>query len=460
MNRAAEAIAASAYSRATAGDTSPPSTIGRHKRYSPTELGEFDRAAALLPGGALGGNQLAADAKFVFARAQGARFWDTSGNEYVDYCLGSGAMLLGHAHQSIQRAVTEQVAKGTHYFAYLNEPALELAEIVARHVPCVEKMRFTVSGSEATFHAMRLSRGFTGREKIIKFEGAYHGHHDYAQISTTPKRESNFPEGVPDTAGIPRGARDTMLIARYNDLDCVRQLARQHKDDLAAIIVEPIQRIIQPQPGFLEGLREIATEFDCVLIFDEVVTGWRLALGGAQEHFGVMPDLSTFGKVLGGGLPVGGVGGRADIMDLCDPTNKGQEGFVYQNGTLNGNPLGMAAAVATLRELEKPGTYERLFERGETLRQGLRAILTRRGIDAVIVGYGPMWHLLFGAPGEPRDYRDIQRADGKKLTAFDTELIRQGFFALPGNRRFVSLAHTDKDFEDSFAAFDAACRKL
>lgn len=441
---------------ATAGAT----PLGRHDNLAPVEREEFETAKKLLPGGALGGNQLAADAKFVFSHAKGARFWDTSGNEYVDYCLGSGAMVLGHAHESIQRAVTEQVAKGTHYFAYLNEPALQLAEMVARHVPCVEKMRFTVSGSEATFHAMRLARGFTGREKIMKFEGAYHGHHDYAQISTTPKRESNFPEGVPDTAGIPRGARDTVLIARYNDLDCVRQLARQHVDDLAAIIVEPIQRIINPQPGFLEGLRKVADETGCVLIFDEVVTGWRLALGGAQEHFGVTPDLSTFGKVLGGGLPVGGIGGRADIMDLCDPTNKGQAGFVYQNGTLNGNPLGMAGAVATLRELEKPGTYERLFERGETLRQGLRKILQRHNIDAIIVGYGPLWHLLFGATGEPRDYRDIQKADGKKLAAFDMELIRQGFFALPGNRRFVSLAHTDQDFEDSFAAFDAACRKL
>jgi len=438
-------------------DSSP---LGRHGHLTSAERAEFATAKALLPGGALGGNQLTEDAKFVFSRAQGARFWDSSDNEYVDYCLGSGAMVLGHAHPSLQQAVTEQVAKGTHYFAYLNEPALELAKMVARHVPCVEKLRFTVSGSEATFHAIRLARGFTGREKILKFEGAYHGHHDYAQISTTPKRESNFPEGIPDTAGIPQGARETVLLARYNDLDCVREIARSHKDELAAIIVEPIQRIISPQPGFLEGLRQIADEVGCVLIFDEVVTGWRLALGGAQEHFGVTPDLSTFGKVLGGGLPVGGIGGKAEIMDLCDPTNKGQAGFVYQNGTLNGNPLGMAAALATLRELEKPGTYQKLFATGEAVRQGLRRILERHKIDAKIVGYGPMWHLLFGVAGEPRDYRDIQKADGKKLAAFDMELVRQGFFVLPGNRRFVSLAHNERDLDDSFAAFDAACREL
>jgi len=198
----------------------------------------------------------------------------------------------------------------------------------------------------------------------------------------------------------------------------------------------------------------------CLLIFDEVVTGWRLALGGAQEHFGVIPDLSTFGKVLGGGLPVGGVGGRADVMDLCDPTRKGEPGFVYQNGTLNGNPLGMAAAVATLQELERPGTYARLFASGEALRQGLRRVLGRRDLDACVVGYGPMWQILFGAKGEPRDYGDIRHADGKKLAAFDMELIRQGFFVLPGNRRFVSLAHSEQDIEESLGAFDAACRKF
>ena len=443
-----------------ANDLTRSVQLGRHGRVISVERDEFDLARRLLPGGALGGNQLAPDAKFVFHHAKGARFWDVSGNEYVDFCLGSGAMLLGHAHASVQTAVREQVAKGTHYFAYLNEPALVLAETIARHVPCVEKMRFTVSGSEATFHAIRLARGHTGREKIIKFEGAYHGHHDYAQISTAPKRESNFPEGQPDTAGIPQAARETLLVARYNDLACVRQLAEQYRNDLAAIIVEPIQRIISPQPGFLNGLRQIADDVGCLLIFDEVVTGWRLALGGAQEHFGVEPDLSTFGKVLGGGLPVGGVGGRAAVMDLCDPTYKGTASFVYQNGTLNGNPLGMAAAMATLRELERPHTYKRLFERGESLRHGLRNILARHAIDAQVVGYGPMWHMLFCTLGEPRDYRDIQRADGEKLALFDMELIRQGFFVLPANRRFISLAHTDNDLEDSFAAFDAACRKF
>jgi glutamate-1-semialdehyde 2,1-aminomutase len=436
------------------------SRLGRHGHLTAVEGAEFTRARQLLPGGALGGNQLADDAKFVFSRASGARFWDASDNEYIDYCLGSGAMVLGHAHQSVQRAVTEQVAKGTHYFAYLNEPAIALAEIVARHVPCVEKLRFTLSGSEATFHAMRLARGFTGRTKIIKFEGAYHGNHDYAQISTTPQRESNFPDGLPDSAGIPSAARDTMLIARYNDLECVRNIAIANKSDLAAIIVEPIQRIISPQPGFLSGLRDLANEVGCVLIFDEVVTGWRLALGGAQEHFGVLPDLSTFGKILGGGLPVGGVGGRADIMDLCDPARKGEADFVYQNGTLNGNPLGMAAALATLRELERSDTYAQLFAKGESLRAGLRKILAQRGVEAAVVGYGPMWHLLFGRAGEPKDYSDIRVADSKTLAAFDMELIRQGFFVLPNTRRFVSLAHSDQDLEDSFAAFDAACRQF
>lgn len=433
--------------------------LGRHGRYSATEVAEIATGKSCLPGGLLGGNTLADDARFVFHHAEGARFWDVSGNEYVDYCIGSGSLILGHAHPAIQRALLAQIPKGTHYFAFLNEPALEVAQRITRHSPCVERVRFTTSGSEATFHAMRMARAFTGRDKILKFEGGYHGNHDYAQLSTAPKSVADFPTPVPDTAGIPKAVQDLVLIAPYNNLAATRQIVAANANDLAAIIVEPIQRIISPQPGFLEGLRKLTQEFGCLLIFDEVVTGWRLALGGAQEHYGVVPDLAAFAKILGGGLPVGAVGGRADIMDQCDPAQKGKPGYVYQNGTLYGNPLGAAAALATLTEMEKPGVFDQLFRRGEDMRAGLRKIVSRHGLDAVVIGYGPMWHVLFGG-SEPRNYRDLLSADAKKLIAFDTELIRQGFFVLPGNRRFVSLAHTDSDLEDSFAAFDAACRKF
>lgn len=432
-------------------------TFDWHRHMNARERGLIDHAPSVLPGGCLGGNQLAPDIRFVFREGHGARFTDVSGNEYIDYCLGSGALVLGHAHASVTKAVSEQIGRGAHFFAYLNEPAIKLADKIAQHGPCVDLVRFTTCGSEATFHAMRLSRAFTGRTKILKFEGAYHGNHDYAQISITPKRVENYPQGVPDTDGIPPLVREHVLVAPYNDGAAVREIVSQHRDEVAAIIVEPIQRIISPRPEFLQELRETADRFGAVLIFDEVVTGFRYALGGAQEYFGVKPDLATYGKIIGGSLPVGAVGGRADIMKLCDPTNKGQPGYVYQNGTLYGNPLGCAAGLAAIETLEQPGSYDLLFKLGEQVRKGLADILKRRGIDAVVFGDGPMWHMLF-ADKPPTNHRDVMKSDGQKLAKFDTELIRHGIFVLPATRRFVSSAHTDADIEETFVRFDAACR--
>ncbi|MGH6952613.1 MAG: aspartate aminotransferase family protein [Alphaproteobacteria bacterium] len=433
--------------------------FGRQGGLAKAEAEEIAAAKATLPGGVLGGNRFADDAEFVFKEAQGARFRDVSGNEYIDYCLGSGTMVLGHAHPAVTKAIVEQAPKGTHYFTYLNEPAVRAAAKVVAHVPCVEKLRFTTSGSEATFHALRLARAFTKRNKILKFEGAYHGHHDYAQLSTSPKRAADYPTAEPDSAGIPEVVRALVLVAPFNDLEATRRIVEANRPELAAIIVEPIQRVITPAPGFLGGLRALADAAGAVLVFDEVVTGWRLALGGAQEHYGVTPDLATFGKIIGGGLPVGAVGGRGDIMDQCDPGQKGAPGFVYQNGTLQANPLGAAASLATLTELERPGTYESLYRLGDELRRGLRRIVERHALGAIVCGYGGIWHILF-TNKEPRNHRDVMAADGKRLVAFDTELIRQGVFVLPGTRRFVSLVHGERDFEDTFRAFDAACRRF
>ena len=431
--------------------------LGRHGRISATEAEEFAIAKDVFPGGALGGNSLPEDAKFVFSHGSGSRFWDVSGNEYIDYCLGSGALVLGHAHPAIAKAVGEQATRGTHFFAYLNEPAVRLAEKVTKLIPCAERIRFTTSGSESTFHAIRLARAFTKREKLIKFEGAYHGNHDYAQLSTAPKQAMPFPTPQPDTAGIPECVRDLMLIAPFNDLGAVRAILSAHPNEVAAVIVEPIQRIISPIPGFLQGLRDLTQEFGALLIFDEVVTGFRYGLGGAQQYFGVRPDLGTYGKILGGGLPVGAVAGRADVMDQADPSNKGKPGYVYQNGTLQGHPLGCAAALATLSVLEQPGLYDTLFGIADDLRRGLQRVFSQHKLGVVVFGDGPMWHMLF-TNKIPRDFHDIMAADGKKLAAFDAEMIRQGIFVLPSNRRFVSLAHTDLDLEDTFAAVDAACR--
>jgi len=432
--------------------------IGRHGHTSAVEEAEFRDAEKMLPGGALGGNQLPRDARFVFHHGSGPRFWDTSGNEYIDYCLGSGPLVMGHAHPAIQRAIADQASRGTHFFAYLNEPAIQLARRLTPYIRCAERIRFTTSGSESTFHAIRLARGFTGRDRVLKFEGAYHGNHDYAQYSTAPKQATNYPTPQPDTGGIPQPVRDLMLVAPFNDIETFEAIVRENAKDLAAVIIEPIQRIISPKPGFLQQVREITRKYGVVMILDEVVTGLRYGLKGAQEYFDVVPDLATYGKIIGGGLPVGAVAGRADIMDQADPTNKGQDGYIYQNGTLQGHPLGCAAAMATLDILEQPGFYENLFAMADKLRTGLQEVVNRHNMGIIVFGEGPMWHMLF-SDKVPVNYRDVMASDLKRLSLFDGDLIREGIFVLPGNRRFISSTHTDRELEDTFAAFDRVCRK-
>lgn len=434
-----------------------PYRLGRQGRVTDTERDQFRDAAQLFPGGALGGNALPGDARFVVSHGKGARFWDTSGNEYIDYVLGSGPLVLGHAHPAIQKAVAEQAGRGTHFFAYLNEQAIELARKVKPHIRCAERIRFTTSGSESTFHAIRLARAFTGKDRIVKFEGAYHGNHDYAQHSTSPKRVVDFPTPSPDTSGIPTIVSDLTLVAPFNDPQALEKIIQQHAHELAAVIIEPIQRIISPRPGFLQQVREITARHGVLMILDEVVTGFRYGLGGAQDYFDILPDLATYGKIIGGGLPVGAVAGRADVMDQADPSKKGEAGYVYQNGTLQGNPLGCAAALACIAALEEPGFYDRLFGIARDLRAGLQEVFDRHRMGVVVFGDGPMWHFLF-ADRPPENYRDILASDTKKLIRFDGELIRQGIFVLPGNRRFVSIAHGPNDLEETFVAFDRACR--
>ncbi len=436
---------------------SPAPTLGRNGNLSQTERAEIDDAKAMLPGGVLGGNALPDDLRFVFSHGSGARFHDASGNEYIDYVLGSGTLFLGHAHPAIARAVADQASRGLHFFAYLNEPAVEMTRRVMPHLRCAERIRFTTSGSDSTFHAIRLARGFTGRQKVLKFEGAYHGVHDYAQISTTPRQSANFPYGLPDTAGIPDAVRDLMLVAPYNDVDTLASIFAEHGHEIAAIIVEPIQRIISPRPGFLQAVRELATRYGVVMILDEVVTGFRYGIGGAQAYFDITPDLATYGKIIGGGLPVGAVAGRADIMDQADPGKKGTPGFVYQNGTLQGHMLGAAAGLATLDVLEEPGVYDRVFAMADKLRAGLQRVLDRHGTGLLVFGEGPMWHMLY-ADRPPVNYRDILATDLKKLAAFEAELVRQGIFVLPNNRRFISITHTEHDLDQTFEAVDRACR--
>ena len=321
------------------------------------------RAQAVLPAGGFGNF----DPSLFIASGDGGFVYDTDGKRYVDYLIGSGPMLLGHGHPEVVEAVQEHVTKGMTLFAN-NEKGLELAEEICDGVACAEQLRYVSAGGEADMYAMRLARAYRGKSKILKFEGGYHGMCAEAQMSLAPAKQVNFPQAVPDSAGIPASVEAEMLIAPFNDLDFVHSLVDEYEDELAAIIVEPLQRIIPPQPGFLEGLRAICDKTGILLIFDEVVTGFRFAYGGAQAHYNVTPDIATFGKVIGGGFPLAAIVGPAEIMKHFDKAAVGQEGFLMQLGTLSGNPVASVAGLKTLEILRRDGAYETLYAISATWR--------------------------------------------------------------------------------------------
>jgi glutamate-1-semialdehyde 2,1-aminomutase len=409
------------------------------------------RAGRVFPGGVLGSHRSGPGLEFVVRAGRGAYLWDTNGRRYVDYLLGSGPMLLGHAHPAVIEAVTRALARGSTYML-LNEPVIELAEEVVRAVACAEQVRFTGTGSEATFFALRAARAYRGREKVMKFEGGFHGTHDYAVMSVSPRSPKAFPASTADSAGVPHGVGETVLIAPYNDLATTEALIAAHHQELAAVIVEPYQRTIVPAPGFLAGLRQATRRHGVPLIFDEIVTGFRLAYGGAQEYYGVVPDLAALGKVLAGGFPLAAVAGRAEIMRHFDPALEGSRDVVWQAGTLNGNPIAAAAGLATLAELRKPGTYERLHRLGTRLRDGLAAAARRHGLPARVTGEPPVFDILF-TDREIVDYRAALTADADRIRRFNQECLRRGVVKA-ANKIYVSLAHTDADVDETLAVFD------
>src|SRR5215510_10094368 len=343
------------------------------------------RADQVLPGGILGSHRSGPGLEFVVREGRGAYLYDMAGRRYLDYLLGSGPMLLGHAHPAVVEAVERQMARGTSYFL-LNEPAIELAEEIVRAVPCAEQVRYTSSGSEATFFALRVARAFRKRDKIMKFEGGFHGTHDYSLMSVGPKAPKAFPAPTPDSAGIPHAVTDDVLIAPFNDLAETEAIIAAHHESLAAVIMEPFQRLIIPDKGFLAGVRAITQRYGLPLIFDEIVTGFRFAYGGAQEYYGVVPDLAAVGKIIGGGFPLAAVVGREEIMRHLAPAMEGTGEFVQQAGTLNGNPVAAAAGLATLAELRKPGAYERLFATGNRVKTALAEAAKRAGFQAQVAG--------------------------------------------------------------------------
>ncbi len=397
----------------------------------------------IFPGGSSGLWRLPDEYQIVVSHGRGSRVWDMAGREYIDCILGSGPVIIGHAHPAVVAAAQEQAAKGATYFL-LNEPAIRQAEMVVDAVPCAEQVRFVSTGTEATFYAIRIARAYTGRNKVLKFEGALHGGNDYATMSTTPPRTSDYPHGIPDTGGIPPQVQDQVLVSEFNNLDLTRDLVRQHGDDLAAIIMEPLQRALNPEPGFLAAVRDLAHEVGALLIFDEIVTGFRLAWGGAQEYYGVEPDLAVLGKALGGGYPVGAVAGPAAIMEVVSAAIRGTPRYVWMGGTFSGNPLSAAAGLATLGVLRAEGSFARLHAIGDQVRAGLEDLGREFGEPLQAIGAGPLLQVFFGE-GELRSYRDCLHTDNDKRIAFARELLRAGILTNPGEKLYFSLAHSDED---------------
>jgi glutamate-1-semialdehyde 2,1-aminomutase len=416
----------------------------------------FARAKAVIPGGvsspvrafkAVGGTPL-----FV-ARAEGARFWDEDGRAFIDYVGSWGPMILGHAHPAVVEAVREAAARGTSYGAPC-AAEVELAERIVRHVPSVEKLRFVSSGTEATMSALRVARGFTGRRKILKFDGCYHGHADSLLVSAGSGVATL---GIPGSPGVPEGTVADTLVAPFNDVAALEAVVAAHGPDLAAIIVEPVcgnMGVVAPKPGYLEALRDITRKNGTVLVFDEVMTGFRVALGGAQQRYGIRPDMTCLGKIVGGGLPAAAYGGRADIMATVAP-----DGPVYQAGTLSGNPLAMAAGAAILDLLARPGTYETLESRSARLEEGLRRAAGDAGATVTVNRVGSMITVFFCA-GPVTDYASAKASDTKRFGRFFHAMLERGSYLPPAQfeAAFVSLAHGEAEIDATVTAAREAFR--
>lgn len=412
-----------------------------------------EQARRVLPGGSFGN----LPAEMIIREGKAGRVWDEEGREYVDFLLGSGPMFIGHGHPEVTAAVQAQVPQGTTFFAN-NRHGIQLAEEIVAAMACAEQVRFVCTGTEADLYAMRVARAFRKRDKILKFEGGYHGMSDFSLMSLAPKRPGNFPFPVPDSAGIPRAIQDTMLVAPFNDLATVESLIREHQDDLAGVIVEPFQRLIPPAPGFLQGLRKITAELGIPLIFDEVVTGFRFAYGGAQEYYGVTPDLCTLGKIMGGGFALAAVAGRADMMAHFDRAAVGDEDFLMQVGTLSAAPVSAIAGLATLEVLKRPGTYERVFATGRELMGTLAELLASAGLPAQVIGEPVLFDVVFTR--EPvRDYRGTLKGDADMLKRFNVALRKRGIMK-GESKYYVSTAHTEADVKHTIEAWKGAIAEI
>lgn len=399
--------------------------------------------------GAVGGTPV------FIERAKGSRYWDVDGNEYIDYVCSWGPLIHGHAPDFVLEAVAQAAASGTSFGAPTARE-IEMAELIVEAYPSVEMVRMVNSGTEAVMSAIRVARGYTGRDKVIKFAGCWHGHADGLLVKAG---STGMTFGIPDSAGVPAGYAENTLLARFNALEDVNELTTSLGDQVAAIVVEPVagnMGVIPPVDGFLEGLRRIATEQGIVLIFDEVITGFRVAYGGAQERYGVDPDMTTLGKIVGGGLPVGAYGGRRDIMERVAPL-----GDVVQAGTLSGNPIAMAAGIATTRELQRDGTYERLEERSDALAHGLSEAAADADVTITLNRVGSMMSVFF-CPGPVTDADGAAASDRDQYAKFFHAMLDRGIALAPSKAEaaFVSIAHTDNDIELTIKAARESFRML
>jgi glutamate-1-semialdehyde 2,1-aminomutase len=416
-------------------------------------------AGKTLAGGGTGLFVLPPELNLVVARGQGSRVWDVAGREYIDYHLSSGPALLGHAHPAITEAVTAQLPKGTTFF-FLNEPEIRLAQRLVDAIPCGEVAHYTGSGTEATFYALRVARAHTKRNKVMKFEGAWHGMHDYGLWGTVPSQPSAYPHAAPDSVGVPAQTGDTVLVSPFNDAQRAVETIERHAHELAAVMVEPLQRVLLPEPGFLQAVREVTRKHGIVLIFDEIVTGFRIAWGGAQEKYGVVPDLACYGKAISGGFPLAAIVGNANIMSVLDARSRPKAEVVWATNTLNGNPVCAAAGVAALEVLAQPGTYERLHRVGARLRKGMVESGERHGFAVQAPGEDAVWGIRFTDRRPLRNWIDLTTHNKDLGWRWAIELMKRGLLVNPNEKFYISIAHTDEDVDRTLQIVDDAFAAL
>ncbi|MDV0446344.1 Glutamate-1-semialdehyde 2,1-aminomutase [Methanosarcinaceae archaeon Ag5] len=408
----------------------------------------YEAAKKIIPGGVSSPVRAIKPFPFYTASADGSKIYDADGNEFIDYCMAYGPAILGHNHPVIKQAITAQLDKGWLY-GTPTDLEVELAKRVNNFFPSVEMMRFVSSGSEATMSAIRLARGFTKKNKIIKIEGGFHGAHDAVLVKAGSGATTH---GEPNSPGIPADVTKNTLQVAYNDIEAMADVIEKNKNDMAAVIIEPVLGNIGPvlpNDGYLQELRKLTAENDCLLIFDEVITGFRLAAGGAQEYYNIKPDLTTLGKIAGGGMPVGVFGGRKEILELISPN-----GPVYQAGTFSGSPCSMAAGIATLDYMKQNNIWAALNKKGDAFRKSLSDIVADKKLDYYVGGLASLFVIFFGQ--KPANYQDVLKCDSASYMKFFEGMLNDGVFLPPSQfeTNFISMAHTDEDYEKTFAAVE------